>query len=180
MWSARACARRHSARRVGGGTTRQQRMRPADLISTNNRALELTPPHAGRINALLARHLRGGRGRRLLRGFGFGRHRAVLDASGRVPTKHGVKAAQPQRKAQLGTFAALRLVYGARRAAKLAEAARILVFVIGRHWAALACYAREVGAMLCGILFRLDTVWKPHSLYSAPYCVRGCEGRCGS
>ena len=34
--------------------------------------------------------------------------------------------------------------------------------------------------MLCGILFRLDTVWKPHSLYSAPYCVRGCEGRCGS
>ena len=34
--------------------------------------------------------------------------------------------------------------------------------------------------MLCGTLFRLDTVWKPHSLYSAPYCVRGCEGRCGS
>ena len=71
----------------------------------------------------------------------------------------------------------LRLVDRARRAAELAEAARILV---GRHWAALACYVQEVGAMLCGTLFRLDTVWKPHSLYSAPYCVRGCEGRCGS
>ena len=84
-------------------------------------------------NALLTRHLRGGRGRRVL--LGFGRHRAVLDASGWVPTKHSVKAAQLQRQAHLGTFAALRLVHGARRAAELAEAARILV---GRHWAALA------------------------------------------
>mgnify|MGYP004386838619 CR=1 FL=1 len=37
-----------------GGTTRQQRARPADLISTNNRALELTPP----MLAALTRYLR--------------------------------------------------------------------------------------------------------------------------
>ena len=136
----------------------------------NNRALELTPP----MLAALTRHLRAGRGRRVL--LGGGRHRAVLDASGRVPTKHGVKAAQLHRQAHLGTFAALSLVHGARRAAELAEAARISV---GRHWAALACNA-QVGATSCGTFFRLDTVLKPQSLHSAPYCVRGCEVRCGS
>jgi hypothetical protein len=80
----------------------------------------------------LAHNLHAGRGSHIF--LGDGRHRAVLDASGRVPTQHRVPAPHRHREPHLGALAALRLVDGARRAAALAEEARLSV---GRHWAAL-------------------------------------------
>lgn len=140
--------------------------RRPDLIGINNRALELTTSTL----AGLAHNLHADRGSRIL--VGGGRHRAVLDASGRVPTQHGVRAPHRHREPHLGALASLRLVDSARRAAALAEKARLSV---GWHWAALAYNAKRtriVGAVARHFLTG-QTARKPHYCVQSPIACAG-------
>jgi hypothetical protein len=153
MATQRLCYTRYTSRQTHRKHTPIEQSARHALAFTHNywhRSEELVRPHLV-VNAqtcTLAHDLHAGRGAsRWLVRLGDIRHRAPLDADGRVPAAHGVVAPHRHREPHLGTLTSLRLVNSARRAEALAEEARVSV---GRHCAAIICNAKQRARWLRG------------------------------